>query len=163
MMRTAATASRIRPLLAGYRTWIPFGPAASSHADALAAAVRRGATAKPDKSRIGYPETVRQPQRPAPPPLEGNDRLITAGITAGWVVALIVLLVIRDQLAAADRWWVWVPAFGTAFGLFGLVWVPYLKRSRNRASARRLAAAQQAQQGQGQGQRGPGEANGTPP
>jgi hypothetical protein len=90
---------------------------------------------------------VPRPQRPAPPPLEGDDRLITAAITAGWLVALIVLLIVRDQLSAADRWWVWVPAFGTFLGLFGLVWVPYLKRSRNRAVERRLAAAQERQHG----------------
>jgi len=75
-----------------------------------------------------------------PPPLEGDDRLITAVITAGWLVALIVLLIMRDHLPAADRWWIWVPAFGTALGIFGLVYVPHLKRSRDRAAARRRAA-----------------------
>jgi hypothetical protein len=90
---------------------------------------------------------MRQPERPAPPPLEGNDRVITAAITAGWAAALIVLLIIRGQLAAADRWWVFVAAFGTALGLFGMVWVPYLKRSRSRAADRRLAAAQDRQSG----------------
>jgi len=83
---------------------------------------------------------VSRPDRPVPPPLEGNDRIITAVITAGWAVALVVLLVLRDRLAAADRWWVWVPAFGTFLGLFGLVYVPYLKRSRSRAAERRAAA-----------------------
>jgi hypothetical protein len=86
---------------------------------------------------------VSRPERPVPPPLEGNDRLITAVITAAWTVALIVLLAIRGQLAPADRWWVWVAAFGTLLGLFGLAYVPYLKRSRERAAERRgLAAAE---------------------
>jgi hypothetical protein len=80
---------------------------------------------------------VSRPERPVPPPLEGDDRLITAVITAGWLVALIVLLIIRDQLAAVDRWWIWVAVAGTALGLFGLAYVPYLKRSRNRAAQRR--------------------------
>ena len=80
-----------------------------------------------------------RPQRPSPPPLEGDDRLITAVITAGFAIALIVLLILRDQLAAPDRWWVWVPAFGTFLGLFGLVYVPYLQRSRARTAARRAA------------------------
>jgi hypothetical protein len=74
---------------------------------------------------------------PIPPPLEGNDQLIAAVITAGWVVTLIVLLVLRDQLAAADRWWVWVPVAGCCIGAFGLSYVPLLKRSRSRAAARR--------------------------
>ena len=81
-----------------------------------------------------------RPERPVPPPLEGNDRLITAVITAAWAIALIVLLAVRSQLAAADRWWIWSAAFGTFLGLFGLAYVPYLKRSRERAADRRSAA-----------------------
>ncbi|HUC23487.1 MAG TPA: DUF2530 domain-containing protein [Streptosporangiaceae bacterium] len=78
--------------------------------------------------------------RPVPPPLEGDDRLITAVITAGFLVALVVLLIVRDQLAPADRWWVWVAAFGTAMGLFGFAYVPYFKRRRSAAARRRQAA-----------------------
>ncbi len=88
-----------------------------------------------------------RPERPVPPPLEGDDRLITAVITAGWLVALIVLLIIRDQLAAADRWWIWVAVAGTALGVFGLAYVPYLKRSRSRAAQRRRDAAGPGQHG----------------
>jgi hypothetical protein len=80
---------------------------------------------------------VRPPLRPAPLPLEGNDRVITSVITAGWAAAAIVLLSVRDQLAAADRWWIWVAVAGFCTGLFGLAWVPYLKRSRSRAEERR--------------------------
>jgi hypothetical protein len=80
---------------------------------------------------------VTPPLRPAPPPFEGDDRLITGVITAGFAVALIVLLAVRDQLSAADRWWIWVAALGTAMGLFGFVYVPHLKRSRLRAAERR--------------------------
>jgi membrane associated rhomboid family serine protease len=69
--------------------------------------------------------------------LEGDDRLITAVITAGFAIALVVLLIVRDTLPPADRWWIWVAAFGTVLGLFGLVYVPYLKRSRIRAAERR--------------------------
>lgn len=82
-----------------------------------------------------------RPERPVPPPLEGNDRLITAVITAGFLVALIVLLIVRDSLPAADRWWIWVAAFGTFLGVFGLAYVPHLKRSRERAAERRRVAA----------------------
>jgi hypothetical protein len=86
---------------------------------------------------------VSHPDRPVPPPLEGNDGLITAVITAGWLVALVVLLIVRGQLPAADRWWVWVAASGTALGLFGLAYVPHVKRARDRAAERSRAARQQ--------------------
>jgi hypothetical protein len=84
---------------------------------------------------------VPPPQRPVPPPFEGDDRFITATITAGFAVALIVLLIIRNQLAAADRWWIWVAVGGLCLGLFGLVYVPFLKRSRTRAAERRRRPA----------------------
>jgi hypothetical protein len=83
---------------------------------------------------------VARQQRPVPPPLEGDDRLITAVITAGFLVALIVLLIVRDKLAPADRWWVWVAALGTGLGLFGFAFVPHFKRSRSRGAQRRQAA-----------------------
>jgi hypothetical protein len=86
---------------------------------------------------------VSRPDRPVPPPLEGDDRLITAVITAGFVIALVVLLIVRDRLPAADRWWVFVPALGTVFGLFGFAYVPHLKRSRARAAQRRKARTDQ--------------------
>lgn len=76
---------------------------------------------------------------PSPPPLEGNDQLITAVITAGWLVALIVMLLARGHLAPAQRWWIWVPVAGSALGVFGLAFVPWLKRSRRRTAERRQA------------------------
>ena len=86
------------------------------------------------------------PQRPTPPPLEGDDRLITGVLTAAWAVALVVLLLVRGDLAPADQWWIWVPVGGVCMGVFGLVYVPYLKRSRAKAAQRReeRAAEQQA-------------------
>ena len=59
-------------------------------------------------------------------------------------MALVVLLIVRGSLPAADRWWIWVAAFGTVLGLFGLVYVPYLKRSRARTAERRRAAREAA-------------------
>jgi hypothetical protein len=82
---------------------------------------------------------VTRPERPAPPPLEGNDRLITSVITAGFLVALVVLLIVRGSLPAADRWWIWVAAFGSALGFFGLAYVPHLKRARERTANQRQA------------------------
>jgi Protein of unknown function (DUF2530) len=81
---------------------------------------------------------------PIPPPLEGNDQLIAAVITGGWIVALIVILVARSHLAPGERWWTWVPVAGAAIGLFGLAFVPWLKRSRQRTEERR-AAGREAQ------------------
>lgn len=77
------------------------------------------------------------PRRSPPPPLEGNDRLVTAAITAGWVVALVVLLVVRNQLPADQRWWVWTCVAGVVQGVFGFWYVPWLKQSRVKAAERR--------------------------
>jgi len=83
--------------------------------------------------------------RPAPAPLEANDRLVTAVITAAWVIGLISVLVLRDHLSPGQRWWVWTCAVGVCMGLFGLWYVPRLKRSRSRAAQRRAQAAAAAQ------------------
>jgi hypothetical protein len=80
-------------------------------------------------------------RRTPPPPLEGNDRLITAIITAGWVVALIVVLSVRGSLPAGERWWVWTCVTGVVLGFFGLLYVPHLQRRRAEAAARRTAQA----------------------
>jgi len=78
--------------------------------------------------------------RPAPPPLEANDLLVTAVITAAWAIGLISVLVLRDDLSPADRWWVWTCAVGLCLGLFGLWYVPRLKRARARQAQRRSEA-----------------------
>jgi Protein of unknown function (DUF2530) len=76
-------------------------------------------------------------RRPAPPPKEADDRQVTAVITVGWAIALAVVLAVRHSLPADARWWVWTCAFGLAMGLFGLWYVPFLKRHRARLAARR--------------------------
>jgi type VI protein secretion system component VasK len=83
--------------------------------------------------------------RPAPSPLEANDRLVTAVITGAWVIGLISVLVLRQQLSPSQRWWVWTCAVGVCMGLFALWYVPRLKRSRSRAAQRRAQAQAQAQ------------------
>jgi uncharacterized membrane protein len=82
---------------------------------------------------------VSQSRRPSPPPLEANDQLVTAIITAAWAVALVVLLALWEQIPAGQRWWIWTCAAGLAMGLFGLWYVPRMKRARARAAARRQA------------------------
>ena len=79
-------------------------------------------------------------RREPPPPLEANDRLVTITGTAGWALALIVLLIVRGSLPADARWWIWTCATGLVMGLFGLWYVPRFKRARARAAARRAAA-----------------------
>jgi hypothetical protein len=81
-------------------------------------------------------------RKPAPEPLEGNDQLVTAAITAGWAVALIVLLAVRSDIPPHDRWWIWTCVTGLGLGVFGLLYVPRLKRSRERAARRRAEAGQ---------------------
>ena len=73
-------------------------------------------------------------RRTPPPPLEGNDRLITAVITAGWAVALVVMLIVRNSLPAGERWWVWTCVTGLVLGFFGLWYVPHLQRRRAEAA-----------------------------
>lgn len=75
-----------------------------------------------------------------PPPLEANDQAVTAVITAAWAVALAVLLILRDQIPAGQRWWIWTCVAGLVTGLFGLWYVPRLKRARARSAARRARA-----------------------
>ena len=80
-----------------------------------------------------------QSRRPAPPPLEANDRRVTIVGTAAWAAALVVTLALREQIPASDRWWVWTCAAGVAMGLFALWYLPYFKRARARKAQRRAA------------------------
>jgi Protein of unknown function (DUF2530) len=85
-------------------------------------------------------DDVSNTRRPAPPPLEANDQLVTAVITGGWVIALVVLLALRSEIPPAERWWIWTCVTGVGLGLFGLIYVPRLKRSRERAAQRQGGA-----------------------
>ena len=76
-------------------------------------------------------------RHPPPPPLEANDWLVTVVGTAAWAVALVVLLVLRNQIPAGQRWWIWTCATGVAMGLFAWWFVPRVKLARARAAARR--------------------------
>jgi hypothetical protein len=69
---------------------------------------------------------------------------VTATVTIGWALALVVLLFVRSALPADVRWWIWTCVTGVAMGLFGLWYVPFLKRRRARIAAR-AAAGREAQ------------------
>ena len=60
--------------------------------------------------------------------------------TAAWAVALVVLLVLREQIPAGQRWWIWTCTAGVVMGLFALWFVPRVKQARARAAARRKQA-----------------------
>ena len=93
--------------------------------------------------------TSEQAARPSPPPpLEANDQMVIWVGTAGWTVALVVLLVIRDSLPADQRWWIWTCVCGIAFGIFASWYVPRLKRGRARAAAMRAAESEPDEPGQ---------------
>jgi hypothetical protein len=64
---------------------------------------------------------------------------VTASITIGWAIALVVLLCVRSALPGDQRWWVWTCVTGVAMGLFGLWYVPFLKRRRARLAAAHAA------------------------
>ena len=80
--------------------------------------------------------TRERAERPSPPPpLEADDQLVIRVVTAGWAIALVVLLIVRGSLPAGLRWWVWTCVAGLAFGISALWYVPRLKRSRARAQS----------------------------
>jgi Protein of unknown function (DUF2530) len=93
--------------------------------------------AGPVRAQPAAPVRPAVPLREPPPPLEANDQLVTGVITAGWAVTLVILLIVRSDLPQGERWWIWTAVAGLAMGLFGLVYVPYLKRSRARKAQRR--------------------------
>ena len=75
---------------------------------------------------------------PDPPPMETNDVRIAAVGTAGWAIALAVLLLL--DLPDQDRWWLWHTVTGIAIGLFATWYIPRLQAGRARAEAARAAA-----------------------
>jgi hypothetical protein len=71
--------------------------------------------------------------------METNEAWVTGVITIGWAIALVTLLLLRNSLPAGQRWWIWTCATGFGMGLFGLWYVPHLKRARAQAQQRRAS------------------------
>ena len=67
-------------------------------------------------------------------------------VTVPLVALGIWLLIVRGSLPPGQRWWIWTCVCGVAFGLFGLWYVPRLKRRRARAAARRPAMSSEEEQ-----------------
>ena len=78
-----------------------------------------------------------KPYREVPPPLEANDTRVAAIGAAAWAVALIIVFALRDQLPPHSHWWIWTCVTGVALGLFGVIYIPILQRSRARAAEQR--------------------------
>jgi hypothetical protein len=70
---------------------------------------------------------------------------VTASITLGWVIALVVLICVRGALPADQRWWIWTCVTGVGMGVFGLWYVPFLKRRRARTADAHAAHAAAAE------------------
>jgi hypothetical protein len=106
----------------------------------------RGSLAEPAVSlaHVSAPSPPAQqdagPPEP-PPPLEANDQLVTVVITAGWAIALAVLLIVHSDIPPRERWWIWTAVAGLGMGIFALFYVPHLKRSRARTAQRRADRA----------------------
>jgi hypothetical protein len=67
---------------------------------------------------------------------------VTAVVTLGWLIALIVLLSVGSALPGDVHWWIWTCVAGLVMGLFGLWYVPFLKRRRARFTAEHERAAE---------------------
>jgi Protein of unknown function (DUF2530) len=96
--------------------------------------------------------TSERPERPPPPPpLEADDQFVIRVGTAGWAIALVVLLIVHGRLPPSERWWIWTCVAGLAFGLFAMWYVPRLKRGRTRAAAGREPAGADGTEAQSAG------------
>ena len=58
--------------------------------------------------------------RPDPAPLQTNDVALTAGGTVLWVVALVVLVVLKVGGTDVHGWWIGMCGYGIALGLLGV-------------------------------------------
>ncbi len=68
-------------------------------------------------------------RRPDPLPARTDSRVALGIGTALWSVALVVLIVVNDDLVAAGRsWWLWCAVLGVALGVGCLVWVSLRRR-----------------------------------
>lgn len=73
---------------------------------------------------------TREPIRPEP--VKVNVNYVIAAGTAGWVIALIVILAVPALHQGQRSWWPWVPVISIGLGV--LAWV-YIRRGRGNATA----------------------------
>jgi hypothetical protein len=83
---------------------------------------------------------VSAPQPPQVEPLDEDGVGAAAMGTILWAVALAVMIVLRDRLAASGaQWWIATAACGVGFGLLGLL---YATRRRSAYRSARARAAE---------------------
>lgn len=83
------------------------------------------------------PPTV-EPQPPHVEPLDEDGVGAALTGTVLWAGALLVLIVLRERLTAADaQWWIAVAATGVALGLVGLLYTTRRRSAYRRARAQR--------------------------
>jgi hypothetical protein len=70
----------------------------------------------------------RRVPRPDPPPLETDDVTVVSVITAGWTVALAVLVLLHLTGSDVPGWWLGMCGYGIALGLIG---IRYCQRRRS--------------------------------
>ncbi len=70
----------------------------------------------------------RRVRLPDPQPLETDDVKVVAAGTAGWALALVVLLVLRLTGTQVHDWWMAMCGYGIVLGLFG---IRYARRRRD--------------------------------
>lgn len=76
--------------------------------------------------RFWLSESERRPD-PAPARTDARKALLVG--TAGWLVALAIALLFRDQLAEAGLGWLlWAAVTGAVIGIVGLVVVQVIRR-----------------------------------
>ncbi|MET8145178.1 DUF2530 domain-containing protein [Sphaerisporangium sp. NPDC005288] len=73
---------------------------------------------------------MNEPRPPDPTPLETKDAVTIIAGTGLWVVALVVLLILRPS--PDHQWWIWTCVAGVGLGIFGYWFV----RRRDRRAAR---------------------------
>ncbi|ROO91275.1 uncharacterized protein DUF2530 [Actinocorallia herbida] len=69
-----------------------------------------------------------RPHPPQPEPITTDNVRIAAAGTVAWVVAFVVLLIVR--LPEEHRWWLWVCVMGTVIGGFACAYLPRFERKR---------------------------------
>lgn len=63
----------------------------------------------------------RAPRHPDPEPMQTDDERVVLIGTVGWVLALVVLVVLRVTGATdVQDWWLGMCGYGIALGLFGM-------------------------------------------
>ncbi|HSP74660.1 MAG TPA: DUF2530 domain-containing protein [Cryobacterium sp.] len=68
-------------------------------------------------------------RRPDPLPARTDARKAFLAGSAGWLVALVLAVVFRGELAAAGvEWWLGAAIIGLGLGLLGLAWVQFRRR-----------------------------------